>query len=115
MRTANAIGIETILAIEPPLAAWGSRRRWRTPKRKRQEAGQDMPALRNTASPEPSGRCRFPSPPLRAPVDDWIDEQVLEETAMKRLPGILVLMLALAWVAPAPAQLFAKKPKVNPT
>ena len=34
---------------------------------------------------------------------------------MKRLPGILVLMLALAWVVPAPAQLFAKKPKVNPS
>ncbi len=35
---------------------------------------------------------------------------------MKRLPALLLILLALAWVAPAPAQLiFTKKPKVNPT
>jgi HEAT repeats len=34
---------------------------------------------------------------------------------MKRLHGILVLVILLAWTAPAPAQLFAKKVKPNPS
>lgn len=33
---------------------------------------------------------------------------------MKRLPAFLLLALALVWAVPAPAQFFAKKPKVNP-
>jgi hypothetical protein len=34
---------------------------------------------------------------------------------MKRFPGILVLVILLGWTAPAPAQLFAKKVKPNPS
>jgi len=34
---------------------------------------------------------------------------------MKRLHGILVLVILLGWTAPAPAQLFAKKVKPNPS
>jgi hypothetical protein len=34
---------------------------------------------------------------------------------MKRFTGILVLVILLGWTAPAPAQLFAKKVKPNPS
>jgi hypothetical protein len=35
---------------------------------------------------------------------------------MRRLQGVLLLVIALAWVAPAPAQwIFAKKQKMNPS
>jgi hypothetical protein len=34
---------------------------------------------------------------------------------MKRIPGLVVLVIVLAWSAPAPAQFFAKKAKPNPS
>ena len=62
------------------------------------------------------------SPPQRAYLDDGGNSLNFSPlvrrsggSVMKRCQGTLVLVIVLAWTAPAPAQLFAKKVKPNPS
>src|SRR5262249_14252059 len=106
MKPASAIGIESILCAGNTASAQAA-------------IGGKLGKIcrlcgtrRAPCRPAGAGSLR---PPYQASSVNWIDEQVFGGTAMKRLPALLMLLTVLAWAAPATAQLFAKKPKVNPS